>query len=558
MSRRRPRRAVLRRGAVGALGIASGAAFLGCSPGAAVPAPAQAPPPPAAVASPVAAAAQPKRGGTFRLPASTEIVNLDVHGVAQINLVQFGPGVVYSRLLEYQAGPQRPGLRNVVTGDLAESWQQVDDLTWVFKLRPGITWQNIAPLNGREFRADDVVYSLNRQLALKVTAAYLPALEKIEAVDVNTLKLVQPKPDADFLAVLASPYNRVVAREAVDVHGDLKSGPSIGTGPWILEKWEQGVGSNFVRNPNYFRKGLPYLDRLEIPRIADEQTSRSAFRTKALQVSPNGMLRSELEALKKQDSSLVLTTYIDYSTGPELEFNVTKAPFIDKRVRQAFSKVLDRQTIIDSVFEGQGRWLVKMPLPDPDWYVPEDEVKKAYALDVAGARQLMTAAGLASGVDVELTSLNLGVTFTAPGEIFQQSLKQIGVNATIKLVDGPTWNVNVSTRGEHQLASGVSTPTNSANVELFSKYHSGGGRNPAQLHDPKLDGMIEQQAILVHDPAGRKKLLQDIQRYILDEVPYAFIRVAETTVGMWPQVKDYAIGLPSGESSAYTYTWLDQ
>src|SRR5205823_3608385 len=83
--------------------------------------------------------------------------------------------------------------------DLAESWEQPDELTYVFKLRPNAKFQNIAPVNGREVVAEDVKYSFERQIALKINAGRLPQFARIESVDAKTVKIVTPKPDADFL-----------------------------------------------------------------------------------------------------------------------------------------------------------------------------------------------------------------------------------------------------------------------------------------------------------------------------------------------------------------------
>src|SRR5262249_27956606 len=108
------------------------------------------------------------------------------------------------------------------------------------------------------------------------------------------------------------------------------------------------------------------------------------------------------------------------------------------------------------------------------------------------------------------------------------------------------------------LYCGAIFPNGNTNLDLFTKYHSQGSRNGAQLKDPKLDAMIAQQAVLGRDPEGRKRILQDIQRYLLDEVPYAFLVTSAMTTGLWGVVKDYSGGRPAGESSPLTYVWLDR
>src|SRR5262249_50746517 len=141
----------------------------------------------------------------------------------------------------------------IAMGDLAESWQQADDTTWIFKLRSGVKWQNIAPVNGRDLLAEDVVYSFNRQNPEQINSSRLDGIPKFEAPDKSTVKLTLARPNADLLASLSACQNKVVPREVVEQKGDLKEGPLIGTGPWILEKWDPADGRATLRkNPDYF------------------------------------------------------------------------------------------------------------------------------------------------------------------------------------------------------------------------------------------------------------------------------------------------------------------
>src|SRR2546426_950533 len=103
--------------------------------------------------------------------------------------------------------------------DLAASWEQPDDVTYLFKLQPGVKFQNIAPVNGRPVTANDVKFSFERQIALKTNAGRLPAIDRIEVVDPQTVKIVSPKPDADFLVSLAFASNRIVPHETVEAKG---------------------------------------------------------------------------------------------------------------------------------------------------------------------------------------------------------------------------------------------------------------------------------------------------------------------------------------------------
>src|SRR5262249_41628698 len=161
--------------------------------------------------------------------------------------------------------------------------QQLDDLTYLFKLRPGVKWHNIAPVNGRGLVADDLIYSYQRIRDLKApSAGLLTGISKMEAVDPTTLKLTLDKPNADLLDHLANYNMLIVAKEAVAVNGDLKEGPTVGTGPFMLQEFVVNARVVTRRNPDYFLKGLPYLDGVTAFRTADPSAPGNAFRAGTL------------------------------------------------------------------------------------------------------------------------------------------------------------------------------------------------------------------------------------------------------------------------------------
>src|SRR5262249_54800485 len=149
-------------------------------------------------------------------------------------------------------------------------------------------------------------------------------------------------------------WNKIVAKEAVDANGDLKNGPTIGTGPFILEKWEANSITEFKKNPDYFLKGLPYIDRLEFPRIKDDQTRFASFRAKQVSHAGSSLTPKDVEMLKAQVPDAQLLRY--RSTAPDIEVGMNKrnGPTADKRVRLAISKALNRQEIVDTALQGGG------------------------------------------------------------------------------------------------------------------------------------------------------------------------------------------------------------
>src|SRR2546422_1265438 len=152
----------------------------------------------------------------------------------------------HSRLLKHKAGPGVVPGTFPIEGDLAESWTQPSETTYVFKLRKGVRWHNKPPVNGRELTAEDVVYSVNHFLTVKGNAnAYmLKSVEKVEATDKYTVRFTLKEPFVWFLDMLTNPLAvAVVAREVVEKYGDLKKHEAvIGTGPWMLDAYRPNVG----------------------------------------------------------------------------------------------------------------------------------------------------------------------------------------------------------------------------------------------------------------------------------------------------------------------------
>jgi peptide/nickel transport system substrate-binding protein len=172
----------------------------------------------AVLAAPRAARGQtPKRGGTLSLRL-WDPPHWDPHLTVSYK-THIAHSFTHNRLVKHRAGPGvQPGTFPI-EGDLAESWTQPNENTYVFKLRRGVRWHNKAPVNGRELTADDVVYTLERFRTVKGNAnAYmLAALDRVEAPDKYTVKFTLKEPYAWFLDILANPHAVcIVARECVE------------------------------------------------------------------------------------------------------------------------------------------------------------------------------------------------------------------------------------------------------------------------------------------------------------------------------------------------------
>src|SRR5947199_6940243 len=226
------------------------------------------------------AAETPRRGGVFRIRGEEATTGFDPHLVANHHRIATNRSFTHSRLVKVKAGTAVVPGTQPLEPDLAESWSQPNDRTYVFRLRKGVRWHPKPPVNGRELTADDVKYTYERFLTITGNAnkPVLEYVDKIDALDQHTVKFTLKEPNAWFLDLLASTSTWIIARECVEKFGDLRKVESVvGTGPWMLERWEPNVKLVYVRNPRYFVPGLPYADGVEVI-IDKDPSSRLATR----------------------------------------------------------------------------------------------------------------------------------------------------------------------------------------------------------------------------------------------------------------------------------------
>src|SRR5690349_8474765 len=298
-----------------------------------------------AVAPSTGRAQTPKRGGTLSI-RTWDPPHFDPFGTISYK-THIALSFTHSRLLRHRAGPSVVPGTFPVEGDLAESWSQPNDTTYIFKLRRGVKFHNKPPVNGRELTADDVVFSVNHFLTVKGNAnAYmLKAVDKVEATDKYTVKFTLKEPFVWFLDMVSNPHAvAIVAKEVVEKYGDLKKPESvIGTGPWMLDSYRPNVGLSYVRNPNYFIQGLPYIDRIEATVDEDNASRMAAFLSGKYDLGwefPGTINRVDWVQIKdtlKTKRPKLQTVEFPSPVMNHISMRTDGKPFSDIRVRHAMS-----------------------------------------------------------------------------------------------------------------------------------------------------------------------------------------------------------------------------
>jgi peptide/nickel transport system substrate-binding protein len=476
----------------------------------------------------------------------------------------------HSRLLKHRAGPAVAPGTFPLEGDLAESWSQPSETTYVFKLRKGVRWQPKPPVNGRELTAEDVRYSVERFLTIpgNANAYMLKTVERVEAVDRYTVKFTLKEPFAWFPDTLANPMAvAIIARECVEKFGDLKKPEAcIGTGPWMLESYRPGQGQTLVRNPNYFVPGLPYIDRVEL--IVDEDAgSRIAgflagkydvgyeggfiFRTEWVQIKDT--LRQKRPNLRVVDVTTNIMSHLSMRTD--------RPPFGDVRVRRAISLAVDRQGIMDATTEGLGSLNPPVPAALKEWSLPVDQLgdgARYYKRDLAEAKRLMAAAGHPNGFPGSVCFTTYGSSILVDqAQLMLKYLKDLGIDAKLDQKEYGAYLASCFVGKFDSMAFGPQVTYLEPDNVLYSQYMPDEPKNQSHVSDPVVVDLIVRQR-RTFDPAKRRELIHEIQRYLAAQQYYVQIP-SGLSVGVWENaLKNYGPNLGYDFGGRVTAAWLDR
>ena len=494
-----------------------------------------------------------RHGGTLRLVSRGNILHQDVHQEVSPALSTWGPGIVYSRLLRFSAGPEVELPSLVVECELCTGWTMRDELTFDFELRDEIRWQGLSPVDGRPLRAGDIAFSLNRQRQEGwPNEPLLHILSDVTALDDRTVRVSLKAPDADFMIGLADGHTKIVSSEAVGLTGDLREGPTVGSGPWVLTETQPDLWHRFDRNPDYFEEGLPYLDKVVINIISDDDTRRAAFRVNRLDVDQ--MEPREWEEFSSRSPGMSFLLARETARGIEVAFKTTSPPFEDVRIRRAAMFAMDPFRAIDEVWRGAAYVSQGMPTLIPNWGLSREELGEFFG-DRQRALELITESGLDVPIPVTIRVGDFSEAVREHAELIQRELARVGFLPTIELVNRRRFGDEVWLGGDYQMFIGPIAPTTSTNGYLLPIIHSKGRWNTTGHRNDSLDALIEAQAQMF-DPSERMEFVHEIQRRILRDA-YRFMPATQVSIWTWwPEVENLDPNFAGFEYSHWSRVWL--
>jgi peptide/nickel transport system substrate-binding protein len=400
---------------------------------------------------------------------------------------------------------------------LAESWHSLDDRTWRFRLRRGVTFHD-----GRPLAAEDVVFSLQRARTLPAGEfkSYLAATESARVVSPDEVEIVTVRPNAVLLSRLA--FVMIVPRDATS-----PIGAPVGTGPYRLVDPDAGLPLRFSAFERHW-SDAPREGAVEVDVIREPNRTRALIEGKTdllVELEPG-----DVEAIRAAGLRVVS------NSGPAvdvLQMRTDASPFRDARVRRAVSLALDRQALVERVLLGHGAPAGQLVSRNVFGFDPALEPPSR---DVAGARRLLTEAGYPSGLEVELEyRSDRGVD-----ELVQQ-LDEVGIRVRPRPYH---WHelIDRLARGRALFAF-LSLVSDSGEAgDLFdSTVHSRdsvvgfGDSNETGYSNPTLDALIESTGRTARLDE-RRRLLQDCMRLTMRDLPLVPVFERNLLWGLGPGV----------------------
>jgi peptide/nickel transport system substrate-binding protein len=414
---------------------------------------------------------------------------------------------------------KRQETMDTVIGELAEKWAWQDGgRNLVFFLRKGVKWHDGQPFTSRDvkFTFDMLRETPEAQgkLRLNPRKDWYANVEAVEAPDAFTVVFRLKRPQPSLLLMLASGYTPIYAAHVPPAA--YRTG-CVGTGPFKLKEWRPGEYIDFVKNPDYFIKGRPYLDGLRYVPIQERGTKFAALQAGRLDVAfPGDASKTIAEQVTKAEPR-IRATIAAQNVNDNMLLNVTKPPFNDVKVRLAISMAIDRRGAVQAVHQGGAIVGASMaPRPHGVWGLLDRDLARlpGYgkpADEKAQARRLLaeTGYGPQNPLRLEMATRNIPIYIDFASFVINE-LKQVGVEGSLKQVETAQWHP-LATRKEYQAApnlTGIGADDPDAN--FYENFACGSSRNYTGYCDEEVMRLIEQQSV-EQDPRKRLELVARIQ-----------------------------------------------
>jgi peptide/nickel transport system substrate-binding protein len=495
-------------------------------------------------------AVEPQHGGTLNCSFNADPRSLDPHMTTThaASIIQCN---IYNTLVRWNKE------MNKLEPDLAESYSRPDDLTYVFKLRKGIRFHNIPPVNGRELTSEDIKYSIERAAGMHGKKSlfmnrsrFEDKFASIDTPDKYTVIFKTKEPYAALINYLSGFSSSIVPKEAVEEFGDVKRN-AIGTGPFMLKDYVRGSYVHLVKNPNYFKKGLPYLDEVRIKIMPDAGSVTSALLAGDLDVTQVWFFQISTIEEKAPDTTILKQKghpLVVLRVSPWSDDIPIKAPFDNIKVRRAIGHAIDKQRLINVALDGYGTPQIGSVPNWPPYSLPE---KDQVEYNPEKSKKLLAEAGHPNGFSAELITWNAPY-MTKPAQVIQSMLKEVGIDLKLKPLEFAQY-FNRVYKYDYEMSLHMMIAVDDPEHGLAPTF----GRNSTyyKWNNKEIWRMIDEQGKIM-DPEKRAAMIRDTQRKIMEDAPQVFLMTQNrfTVFQPWVFPKDAYFNL--FQTYLFEETWM--
>ncbi|MEH7235890.1 ABC transporter substrate-binding protein [Bacillus sp. JJ1562] len=414
----------------------------------------------------------PKKGGEVVFAYETDVTNLDPikgsHGNDHAFLWPiFDTLIKFSPELEPEPG-------------LAESWDFPDDKTIVLTLREGVTFHD-----GTPFDAEAVKFNIERVNSDDSKVVDFEKIESVEVVDEKTVKLNLSEPDSSLLLAFSDRGGMMVSPTAIKESGDDFSQNPVGAGPYKMVKSVPNGEVIYEPYEDYWQEGKPYLDKMTIKIMADENTRINALKSGEVDYAHN-ISPENIPSLEKE-SEIVLKEIMAVPFRL-LYVNASKAPLDNKAVRQAIMYGINREALIGGITFGIGEPAYQ-PFPK-DYWAADKDIKIAY--DPEKAKQLLKEAGV-DNVSFEMNHYSTAYEQKL-AEAIKGQLSEIGIQVDLNAMDAAAAGANYFTEKDAQVLVGRWTGRPDPLMTINNLFGGDSYYNAGSYTTPEIEKLISEAA----------------------------------------------------------------
>jgi peptide/nickel transport system substrate-binding protein len=414
---------------------------------------------------------------------------------------------------------------------LAKSYDVSDDgKVYTFHLRDGIKFHD-----GTEFNAEAAKYNLERyQEEDSVRSTEVEPIESVEAVDEYTVRVTLSEPFAPFLAVLTDRAGIMASPKAIEENNGRISKDPVGTGPFKFVERVRGDHITVEKNPDYWREGLPKIDKIEYRGIDDENVQYQNLQSGELDIIDSIPLVEFKELQESGDYNVSIEPGLGYQG---VFLNVTQPPFDNKQLRQAVYRLVDRDAIVKAVLRGVGGEAGNSPFSEQSWAYSE-ESDSYPERSVEEAKALLEEAGKPDGFSFTLKTDPSPINQQI-GQVIQNNLKPAGIDVKLEQEEFGTL-LDDSTNGNFQALflgwSGRIDP----DLNIYDFTVTNGDFNDSGYSNPEVDKLLN-EARTTSDRARRKELYGQVMEILHEDVPYVYLyhNNQTTDFAMQPTVQGF-------------------